>query len=170
MIPNNHHPAAKGGQRMPFENLKAIVDFAIQREKEAAAFYEAASAESAMSGAREMLQEFAGEERKHQRLLESIDAKGITPSLEAYKLKWIADIKRSDYVTDLTYRPGMAYNEILMVAMKREEKALKLYNDLLGHAETPEQRKLFKVLCQEEAKHKLAFETLYDDYMAKMGD
>jgi hypothetical protein len=26
------------------------------------------------------------------------------------------------------------------------------------------------VLCQEEAKHKLALETLYDDYMAKMGD
>jgi rubrerythrin len=73
-------------------------------------------------------------------------------------------------VVDLTYRPGMAYNEILMVAMKREEKALKLYNEMLSHAETADQKKLFKVLCQEEAKHKLAFETLYDDYMAKMGD
>jgi hypothetical protein len=26
------------------------------------------------------------------------------------------------------------------------------------------------VLCQEEAKHKLALETMYDDYMAAMGD
>ncbi len=155
---------------MPFENLKAIVDFAIQREKEAAEFYDSAGAETSMSGAREMLQEFAREERKHQRLLESIEEKGVAPSLKAYKLKWVTDIKRSDYVADLVYRPGMAYNEILMVAMKREEKALKLYNELLSHAETPEQRKLFKVLCQEEAKHKLAFETLYDDFMAKMGD
>ena len=64
----------------------------------------------------------------------------------------------------------MAYHEILMLAMKREEKALKLYNSLLDNAEDPEHQKVFKVLCQEEAKHKLALETLYDDYMAKMGD
>ena len=64
----------------------------------------------------------------------------------------------------------MPYNEILLLAMKREEKALKLYNDFLAKADTDDSKKLFKVLCQEEAKHKLALETLYDDYMAKMGD
>jgi rubrerythrin len=155
---------------MPFENLKAIIDFAIAGEKEAADFYEDASRQSAMSGTQEMLLEFAEEERKHQRLLESVLEKGIDPSVQAYKLKWITDIKRSDYVSEVTYRQGMAYHEILMVAMKREEKALKLYNELLSHSEGPEQQKLFKMLCQEEAKHKLKFETLYDDYMAKMGD
>jgi rubrerythrin len=30
--------------------------------------------------------------------------------------------------------------------------------------------KLFKILAQEEAKHKRALETLYDDYMADQGD
>jgi rubrerythrin len=70
----------------------------------------------------------------------------------------------------MEYHKGMAYNEILMLAMKREEKSLKLYNDFLDQAETQESQKLFKILCQEEAKHKLALETMYDDYMAKMGD
>ncbi|MBP1738402.1 MAG: hypothetical protein H6Q48_695, partial [Deltaproteobacteria bacterium] len=28
----------------------------------------------------------------------------------------------------------------------------------------------FKMLSQEEATHKLKLETIYDDYMAKMGD
>ena len=64
----------------------------------------------------------------------------------------------------------MPYNEILLLAMKREEKALKLYNEFLEQAQTKESQKLFKVLCQEEAKHKLALETMYDDYMAEMGD
>jgi rubrerythrin len=64
----------------------------------------------------------------------------------------------------------MPYNEILLLAMKREEKALKFYNELLEKADTDESKKLFKALCQEEAKHKLALETIYDDYMAKMGD
>ena len=70
----------------------------------------------------------------------------------------------------MEYKPGMAYNELLMLAMKREEAALKLYNQLLSKADNDDAKKLFKMLCQEEAKHKLALETLYDDYMAKMGD
>ncbi len=64
----------------------------------------------------------------------------------------------------------MAYNELLMLAMKQEEKALKLYNELLENNESDEAKKLFQMLCQEEAKHKLKLETMYDDYMAKMGD
>ena len=64
----------------------------------------------------------------------------------------------------------MAYHELLMLAMKREEKALALYNELLAKVDTPESQKIFKMLCQEEAKHKLALETMYDDYMAEMGD
>ena len=117
-----------------------------------------------------VFEEFAEEERKHQKLLEDFKTKGVAESLEDYQLKWITDIKRSDYVVELEYTPGMAYNDILMLAMKREEKALKLYNDFLDQADTQEGKKLFKVLCQEEAKHKLALETMYDDYMAQMGD
>jgi rubrerythrin len=64
----------------------------------------------------------------------------------------------------------MAYNELLMLAMKREEGALKLYNELLDNADNDDAKNLFKMLCQEEAKHKLALETMYDDYMAEMGD
>ena len=57
-----------------------------------------------------------------------------------------------------------------MLAIKREEKALKLYNDLQDRADTSEGKKVFKILCQEEAKHKLALETMYDDFMAELGD
>lgn len=155
---------------MKFESLEAIVDFAIEKEREAVAFYEGLSREEAFSGNRQMFAEFAAEEKKHEKLLSDFKSQGFTAAMKAYKLKWIKDIKRSDYTVELEYRKGMAYNEILMLAMKREEKALKLYNDFLKQADTPESQKLFKILCQEEAKHKLALETMYDDYMAKMGD
>jgi len=155
---------------MQFENLEAIVNFAIEKEIEAAEFYSDLSKEEAFSGSGKMFEEFAAEERKHQKLLENFQTKGITKAMEGYKLKWITDIKRSDYVVDLEYQKGMAYNEILMLAMKREEKALKLYNEFLEQADTEDGKKLFKILCQEEAKHKLALETIYDDYMAQMGD
>ena len=156
---------------MNFKDIEAIIDFAIEKEREAAAFYESISKdEEDFSGSKQMFQEFAAEERKHEKILKDFKTGGISKSLKEYRLKWITDIKRSDYLVDLTYSKGMPYNEILLLAMKREEKALKLYNDFLAKADTDDSKKLFKVLCQEEAKHKLALETLYDDYMAKMGD
>jgi len=156
---------------MQFKDLKDILNFAIEKEKEAAAFYSEISEEETMSGTRQMLKEFAQEEKKHQTLLEHLANEGIVEGIDDYKFKWIVDIKRSDYVAELEYKKGMAYNELLMLAMKREEKALALYNKLLREAgDTEESKKLFKMLCQEEAKHKLSLETLYDDYMAEMGD
>jgi len=155
---------------MEFENLAAVLDFAIEKEVEAAEFYTNISKEEAFSGAGKMFEEFAQEERKHQQLLEAFKTRGLSASVEDYQFKWITDIKRSNYVVELEYRHGMGYNEILMLAMKREEKALQLYNDFLNKADSEESRTLFKVLCQEEAKHKLALETMYDDYMAQMGD
>ena len=155
---------------MPFTSLDEIVDYAINREKEAVQFYTDTAQEESMSGAKQMLNEMADEERKHVRMLKELKNKGVVQGLDRYKLKWIPDIKRSNYVVDLMYKKGMAYDEILLIAMKREEKALALYNDLLKQAEGEEAQKLFKILCQEEAKHKLKFETMYDDYMAKMGD
>ena len=115
-----------------------------------------------------MFKEFAAEERKHQALLENYE--GNKEKLAEYKLEWIPDIKRSNYAVDMTYERGMAYNEILMLAMKREEQALKMYNELQKKTDNADHIKLFKVLCQEEAKHKLFLETLYDDFMAEQGD
>jgi len=155
---------------MQFENVEAILNFAMEKEKEAVDFYRSLSEKESLSGSREMFADFAREEQKHFDMLSNIKSGAPDKAVSEYKFKWIPDIKRSDYVVETAYHEGMGYNEILMLAMKREEKALALYNTLLQQAETEAAKKIFKILCQEEAKHKLALETLYDDYMAKMGD
>ena len=155
---------------MTFESVEEVLDYAIKREQEAQAFYKEVSQQEAFAGSKEMFLEFADEERKHETLLKSIKEKDKPDKVEKYKFKWIPDLKRSNYVVDLEYQAGMGYNEVLMLAMKREEKALALYNDMLGKSETDDLKNIFKMLCQEEAKHKLKLETLYDDYMAEMGD
>lgn len=153
---------------MNFESFEEIIQFAIEKEIEAAEFYEEAASQEPFAGARKTLEEMGQEERKHQGLLENLGKN--QKALEGYKFKWIPDIKRSDLMIDMTYEKGMHYADILRLAMKREEKALKLYNELQTRAENEEDKKVFKVLCQEEAKHKLFLETLYDDYMAEQGD
>jgi rubrerythrin len=155
---------------MEFKTLDDILDFAIAKEIEAEQFYLSLCEEEILSGNRETFQDFAREEHKHITLLESLQAGGVVEGVEEYQFKWIKDIKRSDLVLDIEYQKGMHYRDILMLAIKREEKALKLYNDLLARADTANSTKVFKILCQEEAKHKLALESMYDDYMAEMGD
>ena len=153
---------------MNFESIEEILTFAIEKEQEAAAFYEEVARQESFAGAQKTFLEFAAEERKHKALLE--DFEGNKDKIAAYKLKWIPDLKRSDYMVEMTYEKGMHYADILRLAMKREEQALKLYNELQDRAKHPEHKKIFKMLCQEEAKHKLFLETLYDDVMAEQGD
>ncbi len=153
---------------MEFQSIEDIIDFAIQSEVEAAEFYEAASENETIRGVAKNLQEYAEEERKHEQMLKNF--KGNTEKMAAYKFEKIQDIKRSDYLVDLEYRKGMTYVNVMRVAMKREEKAFKLYEKMAQATDNEEYAKLFKILAQEEAKHKNYFESLYDDYMATQGD
>lgn len=153
---------------MSFESFEEIITYAIEKEKEAVAFYTEAAEMESFSGAKKTLKEMAAEEQKHAGMLENLEKS--KDALKGYKFKWIPDMKRSNYLVDFQYEPGMAYPDILRLAMKREEKALALYNDLQDKAENPDHAKVFKMLCQEEAKHKLFLETQFDDYMAKQGD
>jgi rubrerythrin len=155
---------------MDFKTLDDILNFAISKEEEAREFYLSLTEEEALSGNIQTFRDFAKEEQKHVDLLQNLKKGGIVEGVDDYKFKWIKDIKRSDLVLDMEYHKGMDYRDILMLAIKREEKALKLYNELLRQTDDGASQKVFKILCQEEAKHKLALETIYDDFMAEMGD
>jgi rubrerythrin len=153
---------------MDFNSLEEILEFAIEKEKQAVVFYQEVAQQETFRASKQIYEEFAEEEKKHQRMLEQFSQK--KDSLSRYRYKWIPDMKRSDYMVDIEYEPGMNYVDTLRLAMKREEKALKLYNELATKTEDDECIKLFQVLAQEEAKHKSYFERTYDDYMAEQGD
>ncbi len=153
---------------MTFESFEVLIEFAIEKEREAAAFYASLAQKTSFSGVKESLLEMEKEEKKHESLLESI--KDNKAMVEEYNFKWIPDMKRSDYMVEMKYEDGMNYTDILRIAMKREEQALKMYNALQKKTSDPEHIRILKVLCQEEAKHKLFLEGLYDDHMAEQGD
>ena len=153
---------------MNFESIEDILHFAIEKEEEAAAFYKDVAAQELFSGAKQTFLEFAREEEKHAALLR--DFEGSQDKIAEYKLKWVPDMKRSDYIVEMVYEKGMHYTDILRLAMKREEKALALYNELQAKTDKDEYVRLFQILAQEEAKHKQFLEGMYDDFMAEQGD
>jgi rubrerythrin len=153
---------------MEFKSIDDIVDYAIEKEIEAAEFYEKAAKTIEIVGASEVLKDYAAEERKHEQILK--DLKENKARIEEYKFEKIQDIKRSDYLVEMTYRPDMNYEDLMRLAMKREEKANQLYLTLAKATDNEEHAQFFTLLAQEELKHKNSLEKLYDDYMAQMGD
>jgi rubrerythrin len=155
-------------ETMSFESFEEIIKFAAEKEKEAVAFYEDLARQAPLSGAKEILEGLAKEEKKHYDMLEDLGSN--KEKLAEYKFKWIPDMKRSDYLVDVKYEKGMDYLDLLRLAMKREEASLALYNVLIENVDKEDLVRVFKMLSQEEAKHKLRLETIYDDHMAEQGD
>ncbi|RLB43259.1 MAG: rubrerythrin [Deltaproteobacteria bacterium] len=151
---------------MQFESFEDIMAYDIENEREAAAFYEDAAKQEKYPAAKETFEAFAKEERKHEAMLENFSKE----ALQDYTPQNIPDLKRSDYLVDLEYTPGMPYPDILRLATKREEKAQKFYSDFALHTKKEKHKNLFEMLAQEEAKHKLRLETILDDHMAEIGD
>ena len=149
---------------MNFGSVDEILNFAIDREKEAVAFYSSLAEEATRSSLKQTFEDFAKEEEKHVALLS--DMSGNKDKIDSYEFRTITDLKISDYMVEVEYKQGMPMPEILKVAMKREEKAVKLYSTLADQTDHVDAKKVFEILVQEESKHKLGLESMYDDYLA----
>ena len=107
--------------------------------------------------------QFAQEERGHKAKLQAVKAgKRLLVATRP-----VMDLKLADYLVSEEPKPEMDYREALLLAMKKEKAAFRLYNDLATEATEPDIRDVFLVLAQEEAKHKLRFEIEYDERFLK---
>lgn len=149
---------------MNFGSVDEILNFAIDREKEAVEFYASLAKEATRTSLKETFERFASEEEKHVSLL--TDISGNKDKIDAYEFKTVTDLKISDYMVEIEYKEGMPMPEILKLSMKREEKAVKLYGEMADQTDHADAKKVFKILVQEESQHKLALESMYDDYLA----
>ncbi len=145
-----------------FQNVNDILDFAIDIEQNAVDFYNDLAGRSENEAMAEVFIQFAIEESAHKLRLQRIKAN------EAFEFKEekVRDLHIADYMIRVDTSPSMSYKDALILAMKREESAYKLYSDLVDIA-PPNLKKVFQVLAQEEAKHKLRFEMEYDEYVLK---
>ena len=138
------------------------LDFAIQREEQAHDFYTTLARKATTEEMRLTLANFAKEELKHKATLSAMKGQEAKRPNEN-----IQDLKISDYVTDVKPTPEMTYKDALIIAMKKETNAFRLYRDLAAMTVDEDLRNTFLTLAQEEAKHKLCFETEYESTLGK---
>ncbi|MFB3884655.1 MAG: rubrerythrin [Thermodesulfobacteriota bacterium] len=148
---------------MDQKNFKEIINFAIQREVESIHFYGQAGKMVKHSGTKELFSDFRKQEEGHRKKLEEVQAGKIVLG----KIEKIPNLKISDYMVEAELRPEISYGDILRIAMKREERSVKLYTDLNEKNQDENLRTLFTFLIQEESKHKYYIEKIYDDEILK---
>jgi rubrerythrin len=143
---------------MTFEEA---VSLAIEREIGAAALYDGAAKVSTRPDAKRMFEELAEEEREHRRRLE-----GLEPSkIAGYRIKKIPDMGIGTTTEETAFDPDMGYQKILTFAIAKETEANQFYERLATEAQDPGVQKLFTILAQEEAKHRLRLQDEYDEHV-----
>jgi rubrerythrin len=146
-----------------FKSIDDILEFAIGQEQKAIDFYSELAKGARNNEMKEVFIEFAGEEMKHKQRLTRIREEGVFTMPK----QRVADLKISDYVVSAEPMPNMTYEEALVIAMKREKSAFKLYMNLAERAPSDELKAVFQSLAMEESRHKLRFELEYDEFVLR---
>jgi rubrerythrin len=144
---------------MKFESVDQILDFAIEKEEDAAQFYTDLAAKMDKPHMKKVFVDFALEEKSHKAKLQLVKS----GQLQLSKPEEIMNLKLAEVVSDVDLEGDFDYQKALIAAMKNEKASYKLYTDLAGLADDETTKNTFLNLAQEEAKHKLRFEIEYDE-------
>ncbi|MCD6379843.1 ferritin family protein [bacterium] len=148
---------------MRLDSVEAILDFAIRSEEKASEFYIQLAKEVKRESMKRVFLEFAEEEKGHKEKLLKIKEGGkLVPASEE-----VMNLKIAEYVQDVEPNGNIDYQQALIIAMKSEKEAYKMYQGLAEATQDLELKKVLLGLAQEEAKHKLRFEIEYDEYYLK---
>jgi rubrerythrin len=146
-----------------FNNIDQVLDFAMKSEQEAVDFYNQLATTMKNQEMRETFLEFAKEEINHKARLQKIKEERLFDLSD----EKVQDLQISDYVVNVKPSPDMMYADALVLAMKKEKAAFKLYTSLASRTDNHELKTVFESLAREETKHKLRFEQEYDEYVMR---
>jgi len=142
------------------------LDIAIEKERDSYTFYEKASETVTNMGVREFFKELKEEEIRHERILtdyrDRITAENrIDPA--DLSIRNVRDLGISRTLLSLDMDGDTGIQDALIIAMKREEKAVELFHNLSVTTPDAGLKALFEKLREEEIKHLKRIETMYDD-------
>ncbi len=129
-----------------------IMEFAIEKEYSDFIFYSTLAQKFQDPGISDICKSLAQEELKHKSALElEVMKNGNIVVLEADKSK--SQIKQN--MVDIDHLDNMQLNDILELAIDKEEADFRLYAEMATLAPEGEPKETLYALSQEEIKHKL---------------
>lgn len=147
--------------------IQRILRTAIQREIDAYNLYSSAAEKAKGPHPKTILQELAAQEEGHRKRLENLLAGNVFRVVSQAQKKKVQDLKITDYLVEVPLTPDSDFQDILIVAGKREKASHDLYTSLAKVAEDADTVKLFEFLANEELGHKNRVESLYEELVYK---
>jgi rubrerythrin len=142
---------------MDKREFESIMDMAIAGEVEAYQFYLDVANRVADASLKKIFGDFAQEEKGHEAMLGNIKEKEI----QNFSFASGPDYKVSEAVDLPKLSLEMKPVDAITLAMKKEEAAMKMYNELAAATSDPEKQKIFTSLAKMEEGHKAKMENLY---------
>lgn len=152
----------KGNVRS-FASVDEILEYAVAMEDASWRFYSDWAEKAENEAISTVFREFAGEELKHKKLIEDVRAGDKTLKAKHE----VGDLKLTDKYMIPEPSSAMSYQDALLVAIDREVAAVELYDHLTAVCVEESLCSVFDALADEEKKHKLKLETIYDDNFMK---
>ena len=147
--------------------LTSILRQAIQAEEDSYNLYSTVAQAVRLPHTRDLLQELAQDEVGHKQHLEALLAGDPAQIVAAGHEAQIIDLKIGDFLVAQPLSPDADFQDVLIVASKREAASHDLYADLAALACRVEERKLFEYLAEEELGHKNRVEAIYEQTVYK---
>lgn len=144
-------------------DVKEIIKQAAEQEEKAYKFYTDALKFVKDAAAKLWIKELAAEEVKHKEMLLKFDVSKI----RKFKPDKVQDLHIAEYLVDKDVTEIKDFQDVLIVAMKKEQKSYNFYVSMAKSTDNADMKKLCKILAQEELKHKHKIELYYDDIIFK---
>lgn len=145
--------------------LSQVLEIAVKEEIKAYNLYNITSIIVKNPSTKTMLLELASEEMNHRKLLENI--------IQEKKYEILGEnipeesMGIADFLVTSELDENVTTQEVMIFAMKEEEKAYNFYTDLGNHFAGTELAKLFSKLALEEKGHKIKLEDEYEEGFLK---
>jgi rubrerythrin len=150
---------------MDFSKFEDVVKFAIKKEEAAYRAYGELKEMAKTPGLQEMLADLQAEEKNHKKLLQDVSESKIKDIGSHH----VIDLKISDFLSEEPPSSDMTFQDLLILAAKKEQEAVDLYSGMKDAAGSDELTKLFDFLIEQERSHKLKLETEYEKYVLGEG-
>ena len=139
---------------------------AIEKEQDSYGFYRKAMSIVKGSGLKEFFSWLVNEEIRHERILTEFRDKLLKendlPGLDL-RTEGVQELGLGKYLVSEDIDEDSSYQDALIIAMKREEKAVSLFTDLEKVTSYKELKDLYAKLKEEETRHLKSLEERYDE-------
>ena len=145
------------------KKFEEVMNFAIDRELEAAKFYADMAKKTKFPAIAVVFKELEEMELGHAEILRNLSVDNINE----FSPVEIQNIGLSESMEAPVTESTLTYQDALVIAIKREESSRDLYNTIASEITDETTKKIFLRLAAEEEKHKLQLESIYDEEIFK---